>query len=77
MDMESLIREILILKHQLYQSESRNSELKSEIELIIIENKRLLAANQTLQARLNQLEDKLSINSSNSGLPTSKDVYRI
>jgi transposase len=77
MDIESLTREILILKHQLYQSESRNSELKSQIELIIIENKRLLTANQTLQTKLNQLEDKLNINSSNSGLPTSKDIYRI
>ena len=33
--------------------------------------------NQELKNKLLRLQDKLNINSSNSGLPSSKEVYRI
>jgi regulator of replication initiation timing len=69
--------ELLTLKHELHQLRIKDEEREEKISQLTQENRELRLENQRLQNKLTTLEDKLSINSSNSGLPTSKDVYRV
>ena len=50
--------------------------LKATIEKLELTVKELLEVNAFLRKRVIELEDKLNIDSSNSGLPTSKEIYR-
>src|ERR1700748_237866 len=50
--------------------------LKATIEKLELTVKELSATNAFLRKRIIELEDKLNIDSSNSGLPTSKEIYR-
>lgn len=77
MDLKKLELEILVLKHELHQQKLRIIELSQENNKLVQENNRVIQENQNLQKKLSKLEDKLSINSSNSGLPTSKEIYKI
>jgi len=77
MNLEHLEAELLTLRHELYQLRIENQELRNRINLLTQENTALTLENQRLRDKLTTLEDKLNINSNNSGLPTSKDVYRI
>lgn len=59
-------------------------EYKNLIQLLTGQNQQLQAENGVLKDKvtqleniINQLQDKLNINSTNSGLPSSKDIYRI
>jgi transposase len=77
MDWQSLEIELLTLRHELHQLKIQNQGQETKlIEQAAIINK-LTIENQSLKNKLLQLQDKLNINSSNSGLPTSKEVYRI
>jgi transposase len=67
---EKLEQEIGVLKAQ-------NNLLHSRIEELIAKNGSLVTENAFLKQKIIKLEDKLNINSTNSGLPTSKDIYRI
>jgi transposase len=77
MNHEYLESELLTLKHELHQLRIANQDLtsKNRQQAEIIDQ--LTAENQNLKRELVKLQDKLNINSSNSGLPSSKDVYRI
>lgn len=77
MDLQNLEIEILTLRHELHQLKIKNEEQGNKIiEQVAIISK-ITIENQELKNKLLQLQDKLNINSSNSGLPTSKEVYRI
>ena len=77
MDLQNLDIEILTLRHELHQLKIKGQEQENKIiEQAAIINK-ITIENQELKNKLLQLQDKLNINSSNSGLPTSKEVYRI
>lgn len=59
-------------------------ELKQLVQLLTGQNQQLRSENEALKLKVTQLEniiiqlkDKLNINSTNSGLPTSQEVYRI
>lgn len=69
--------ELLILKHDLHQLRLsyRDVESKNKTQQEII--KKLETENKDLKKELIKLQDKLNINSSNSGLPSSRDIYRI
>lgn len=77
MNYKHLEAELLVLKHELHQLRIANQDLTSkncqQTEIIA----KLTAENQSLKKELIKLQDKLNINYSNSGLPSSKDVYRI
>ena len=77
MNYKHLEAELLVLKHELHQLRIANQDLTSkncqQTEIIA----KLTSENQSLKQELKKLQDKLNINSSNSGLPSSKDVYRI
>ena len=77
MNHEYLESELITLKHELHQLRIANQDLtsKNRQQAEIIDQ--LTAENQNLKRELVKLQDKLNINSSNSGLPSSKDVYRI
>jgi transposase len=77
MNHEYLESELLTLKHELHQLRIANQDLtsKNRQQAEIIDQ--LTAENQNLKRELVKLQDKLNINSSNSGLPSSKDIYRI
>jgi transposase len=77
MNLEDLEIEILSLRQALYQLTIKNQEQQLRIDSLRQENKSLLEENKVLHNKIIKLEDKLNINSSNSGLPSSKDVYRI
>jgi len=81
MNLEQLVArleaEILTLRHELHQVRLENDELRLENEKLRLKVHELTASNEKLQTKLNKLEDKLNINSSNSGLPSSKDIYKI
>ena len=77
MDWQSLEIELLTLRHELHQLKIKTQGQEDKIiEQASIINK-ITTENQALKNKLLQLQDKLNINSSNSGLPTSKEVYRI
>jgi transposase len=48
-----------------------------EVNFLKKENHRLASENEKLKSEIITLKDKLNINSSNSGLPTSKEIYKI
>nr|WP_253309742.1 DUF6444 domain-containing protein [Rickettsia endosymbiont of Ceutorhynchus assimilis] len=48
---------------------AENANLKEEIKALIREN-------DSLKAKIVELEDKLGLNSQNSSLPPSRDIYR-
>lgn len=48
---------------------AENANLKEEIKALVTEN-------DSLKAKIIELEDKLGLNSKNSSLPPSQDVYR-
>jgi len=77
MNIKYLEAELLTLRHELHQLRIKNEEQEKRISQLIQENIALTLENQNLRNKLNNLESKLNINSSNSGLPSSKDVYRI
>jgi len=77
MNSKSLEAELLALKHELHQLRGVNHEQGLKIAELLQENNKLARENKNLQKQLIKLQDKLNINSTNSGLPTSKDVYRI
>lgn len=77
MNVEYLEAALLTLRHELHQLKMENQELKTRIDRLTQENMDLTQENQNLRNKLNKLEDKLTINSSNSSLPTTKDIYRI
>lgn len=59
-------------------------ELKQLVQLLTVQNQQLQSENEALKFRVTQLEniiiqlqDKLNKNSTNCGLPTSRDIYRI
>ncbi|WP_342271248.1 IS66 family transposase [Candidatus Tisiphia endosymbiont of Parasteatoda lunata] len=52
-------------------------QLISQNQQLLLENERLKLQVIQLKNIIIQLKDKLNINSSNSGLPTSREVYRI
>ena len=56
---------------------TRVKELEQLVELLEIQNHQLVLENKELKLKLVELEDKLNKNSTNSGLPTSRDIYRI
>lgn len=74
MGVEYLEGELLKVKHELYESKIEFEKQESKINQLISENTRLTKENQILQAQLIKIQDKLNINSSNSGLPTSKGI---
>lgn len=56
---------------------ARIVELEQLVELLEVRNRQLILENKELRLKLVELEDKLNKNSTNSGLPTSRDIYRI
>jgi hypothetical protein len=77
MDLQNLEIELLTLRHELHQLKIKTQGQEDKIiEQASIINK-ITTENQELKNKLLRLQDKLNINSSNSGLPTSKEVYRI
>ena len=77
MNYEYLEAELLTLRHELHQLRIDNRKLELKIIEQVETINKLTAENQNLKKELIKLQDKLNINSSNSGLPTSKEVYRI
>jgi len=51
--------------------------LKAQNQLLQCRIEELINENTALKAQIIKLEDRLNINSTNSGLPTSKEIYRI
>ncbi len=79
-----LERELLILRHEVHQLKAENLKQEQKIVFLVGNLKlkdqdigKLLEENRDLRTQLNNLQDKLNINSRNSGLPTSKEIYRI
>ena len=60
-------------KHYLLE---KISKLESEVQKLLSLNQELLSQNEFLRKKVTELEDKLNIDSSNSGLPTSKEIYK-
>ena len=77
MGVEYLEGQILELRHELYQLKGILGKKDLEIGQLKAEITKLLKENKELGSNLIKLEDKLNINSGNSGLPTSKEIYRI
>ena len=77
MSIKHLEIELLTLKHDLHQLRIENRELQAEINQLTQKNATLTLENQQLRNQIITLEDKLNINSRNSGPPTSKEIYRI
>ena len=77
MSLQELETDILLLKHELHQVQIINNNLDLSNRKLVEENALLRRENLLLKTKINSLEDKLNINSSNSGLPSSKDVYKI
>jgi transposase len=76
MDVRILELELLTLRHDLHQLKVANQELAAKHISKDLEIAELIAENTELRNRLYKLEDKLNVNSGNSGLPTSKEIYR-
>ncbi len=77
MNTELIEYELLVLRHELHQLKIINCEMELKVNELSKENNKLVQENKNLQNQLNKFHDKLNINSSNSGLPSSKDIYRI
>ena len=77
MSIKHLEIELPTLKHDLHQLRIENRELQAEINQLTQKNATLTLENQQLRNQIITLEDKLNINSRNSGPPTSKEIYRI
>ena len=60
-----------------HQLEEIISYLQAQNSELISWNEKLMARVCELEAKVLELEYKLNINSSNSGLPTSKEIYRL
>lgn len=58
-------------------SENQEVDLEQVIKLLQIQIQELLLENKELKCKIIALEDKLNINSSNSSLPTSKEIFQI
>jgi transposase len=56
---------------------AQNDARERRIEELVSKNGALITENEYLKQRIIKLEDRLNINSTNSGLPTSKEIYRI
>lgn len=57
--------------------ETKVADLEQVIHLLQIQIQELLKENEALKCKIIVLEDKLNINSSNSGLPTSREIFQI
>jgi BMFP domain-containing protein YqiC len=57
--------------------EEKFIKLSEEFSSLQIMSSDLRKENAFLKQRIIELEDKLGLNSSNSGLPTSKEIYKI
>lgn len=68
--------QILELKVELNNLGAKYRSVESENKILQKENAELSKQNNDLIKELNNLKDKLNINSSNSGLPTSKEIYK-
>jgi hypothetical protein len=77
MTLKDLKSELLLLKHELHQVRLENQTLKLENQRLLTEMQVMISENKALTQELATLKDKLNINSSNSGLPTSKEIYKI
>lgn len=77
MKFKQLEVELLELKHELHQLRLANEGLTRKNQQQAATIVRLTSENKNLKKELIGLQDKLNINSSNSGLPSSRDVYRI
>ena len=58
-----------------FQQELDELKVQNQLQQSRIEE--LIDENTALKAQIIKLEDRLNINSTNSGLPTSKEIYRI
>lgn len=56
---------------------SENNSLKSKVTALAFEIKDLKASNTKLTTENNKLKDRLGLNSKNSSIPTSKELYKI
>ena len=77
MNSKQLDAELLELKHELHQLRIVNKDLMSKNRQQAEAINKLTIENKNLQNELIKIQDKLNINSSNSGLPSSRDVYRL
>ncbi|WP_341763609.1 DUF6444 domain-containing protein [Candidatus Tisiphia endosymbiont of Beris chalybata] len=57
--------------------ETKEVDLEQVIQLLQKQNEELLKENEVLRCKIIALEDKLNINSGNSGLPTSREIFQI
>ena len=77
MGIKYLEGKILILRNELYQLKRVNQAQEVRIQERSKIINELTVANTNLQNQLTHFKDKLNINSTNSSLPTSRDIYRI
>ena len=82
--LEALQSRIRLLEERVLYLESENKRFLHLNSSLCLKNRdlldtvsRVMKENEDLQGKISVLEDKLHINSSNSGLPTSKEVYTI
>jgi 5-bromo-4-chloroindolyl phosphate hydrolysis protein len=72
----SLTEALIELKIHCKKIEAENKFLHKQIAELSEQNKNLIKQLNDSINELNNLKDKLNINSSNSGLPTSKEIYQ-
>lgn len=77
-------RRYLDLKNQVEKTEKllenliiENNKLKSEVTIVSLEITTLKTENEQLTAENIKLKERLGINSKNSSIPTSKEIYKI
>ena len=63
-------------QEEIFSLKAENHQLKQEIFSLRAENKRLREENKQLKEKVAVLEEKLGLNSRNSSLPPSRDLYR-
>ena len=68
--------QILELRSELNNLREDYKKIDAENKFLHIKNAELSEENLSLSKELKNLKDKLNINSSNSGLPTSKEIYK-
>ncbi|WP_375319048.1 IS66 family transposase [Candidatus Tisiphia endosymbiont of Oplodontha viridula] len=56
--------------------ESQEVDLEQVINLLQVRNQEFMVENEELRCKIIALEDKLNINSTNSGLPTSREIFQ-